>query len=273
VLRIEAALFASAAVSAPAAATGAPLVLPPDYVLAWHDEFATEGLPDPTRWTHDTTRNRAGWYNEELQYYARNRLANARVEGGQLVLEAHQTDLPQPRPRDWGGQQFSSARLTTRGKAEWRGGYFEIRAKMPCARGAWPAIWLLPDSHRGNWLGGEIDIAEHVGFEPGTIHHSLHTRERNFRRGNHQQSSSEVDACGGFHVYQLLWTADELVIGVDGTAALTAPADMLDRPMSLIVNVAVGGTWGGARGVDTAAFPARMEIDYVRVWQPKSALS
>lgn len=264
-----AAVLASAAVNTPVEATSAPLVQPPGYVLAWHDEFASEGLPDPERWTHDTSRNRAGWYNEELQYYARKRLANARVEGGRLVIEANREDLSGQLLRDWGGQRFSSARVTTRGKAKWRGGYFEIRAKMPCVRGAWPAIWLLPDNHRGNWLGGEIDIAEHVGFEPGTVHHALHTRERNFRRGNHLKASSIVDACGGFHNYQLLWTAEELVIGVDGKAALAARADMLDRPMSLILNVAVGGTWGGAHGVDEAAFPARMEIDYVRVWQPE----
>lgn len=155
-LRLGSALLASSAVKTPAKARSAPLAQPPGYVLAWHDEFTSEGLPDPQRWTQDTARNRAGWCNEELQYYAPKRPANARVEGGRLVIKANREDLSGQRLRDWGGQRFSSARVTTRGRAKWRGGYFEIRAKMPCVRGTWPAIWLLPDNHRGNWLGGEM---------------------------------------------------------------------------------------------------------------------
>ncbi|MGX7895974.1 glycoside hydrolase family 16 protein [Tsuneonella sp. HG222] len=257
-----------AASTASSTSAAQALQRPPGYVLAWADEFDHPGLPDARRWTHDTSRNRAGWYNEELQYYARDRAENARVEKGRLIISARHEDLADARPRDWGGQAFSSARLTTRGKAKWRGGFFEVRAKMPCVLGAWPAIWLLPDSHRGDWEGGEIDIAEHVGFRPDTVYHAVHTRERNFRRGNHLQTSTQLDACGAFHTYQLLWTDEQIVIGVDGEASLSAPAASFERPMSLILNVAVGGTWGGERGIDAAAFPARMEVDYVRVWQP-----
>jgi beta-glucanase (GH16 family) len=259
-------LVSAAAPGAVSAATP-PLGAPANYTLVWADEFERDGLPSRDRWVHDTSRNRSGWYNRELQYYARERPRNARIVGGRLIIEAHREDLAQVRLRDWGGQQFSSARLTTRGKAQWNGGYFEIRARMPCARGAWPAIWLLPDTHRGNWVEGEIDIAEFVGHQPGQVHHAVHTRERNFRRGNHERSSTPLDACGAFHTYQLLWTEREIVIGVDGARALVTSSAPFNRPMSLILNVAVGGTWGGAEGIDVGAFPARMEVDYVRVWQ------
>lgn len=252
----------------PAAAVPLPLAPPAGYALVWSDEFDRDGLPARERWVHDTSRNRAGWYNRELQYYSRERASNARVSGGRLIIEARSEDLSRLGLRDWGGQRFSSARLTTRGKARWKGGFFEIRARLPCARGAWPAIWLLPDTHRGNWAGGEIDIAEYVGHEPGVVHHALHTRYRNFRAGNHERASTLLDACSEFHTYQLLWTDDQVIVGVDGSAALLTSALPFDQPMSLILNVAVGGTWGGAHGVDAQAFPARMEIEYVRVWQP-----
>ncbi len=274
--RSEQAIRASAAIGcmlsaimSPAAAS-APEVLqpPPGYEMVWRDEFEGHDQPSPERWVYDTYRNRAGWYNNELQYYARERIRNARVSGGVLIVEAHREDLAPERLRDWNGQRFSSARLTTSGKARWKQGFFEIRARMPCVRGAWPAIWLLPDNHRGNWASGEIDIAEHIGYQPDVIHHAVHTRERNFRRGNHQQANTRVDACSGFHNYQLLWTEDEVIIGVDGVPALVSSAEEFDRPMSLILNVAVGGSWAGAEGVDESAFPAPMEVEYVRVWQP-----
>jgi beta-glucanase (GH16 family) len=247
-----------------------PLEPPAGYALTWQDEFQEEGRPSSPRWTFDTSRNWAGWYNDELQYYSRGRLANARVEEGRLIIEAHGEDLSRARLNDWGGQRFSSARLTTRGKAKWRGGFFEIRARIPCVRGAWPAIWLLPDGHRGSWAGGEIDIVEVVGHQPNLVHHAVHTRERNFRIGNHHQTSTAIDACGEFHTYQLLWTADHVVIGIDGRQVLVTSGAPFDRPMSLILNVAVGGNWGGAEGVDESAFPARMEVEYVRVWQPEA---
>lgn len=243
-----------------------PLAIPEGYELVWADEFDKEGLPDAGKWRYDTSRNRAGWYNSELQYYSRRRPANARVKDGRLVIEARRDDLAALRLKDWGGQVYSSARLTTRGRARWRDGFFEVRAKLPCVRGAWPAIWLLPDSHRGNWLGGEIDLAEAVG-EPGIVHHAVHTRERNFRVGNHVQATSLLDYCGSFHDYQALWTDDLVLVGVDGQAALSAPATDFTRPMSLILNVAIGGDWAGVHGIDDAGLPARLEVEHVRVYQ------
>ncbi|MXP42079.1 family 16 glycosylhydrolase [Altererythrobacter soli] len=240
---------------------------PADYVLVWQDTFDEQSYPSEERWQYDTARNKSGWYNNEVQYYARRRSANTRIENGKLIIQAQREDLSRERLRDWKGQRFSSARLTTRGKARWHRGFFEIRAKLPCAVGAWPAIWLFPDKSPGNWEGGEIDIAEAVGHEPDVVYHAVHTPEQNFKNGNHQQARTTIRSCDAFHDYQLHWTADSVTIAVDGKVALVTDAAAFDRPMSLIFNVAVGGDWGGAEGIDEAAFPASMEVEHVRVWQ------
>lgn len=250
------------------------LEAPAGYRLAWAEEFDRSGLPDQDKWTYDTQRNRSGWYNGEAQYYARERRENTRVEDGTLIVEAHAEALDRRRFRDWGGQRYSSGRLVTRGRASWTYGYFEVSARMPCTRGTWPGIWLFPVRDDGAWGAGEIDIAEHVGWEPGTVHHSIHTAARNFRTGDHRTARSDVaGACETFHRYQLLWTPDRIVMGVDGRAAFSAirwegeGVWPFAHPMYLILNLAVGGAWAGREGIDDAGFPARLEIDYVRVFQ------
>jgi beta-glucanase (GH16 family) len=253
-------------------ATSGLLAPPPGYTLAWSDEFDQPGLPDPAKWSFDTEYNSAGWHNEEQQYYAAGRAENARVEGGRLIIEARAEMLDSARFPDTAGQKFTSARLVTRGKKAWTGGFFEIRAKLPCVRGTWPALWLLPVAGGVDWRNGEIDIMEHVGFQVGTVHHSVHTSTANFRRGNHPSATTKLpDACSAFHNYQLLWSEDELVMGIDGRAALAyrrgGEAEWpFDQPFYLLMNVAVGGLWGGARGIDQKALPARMEIEHVRVF-------
>ena len=249
----------------------AALAPPPGYDLVWQEEFSVEGLPSPANWQFDTSRNRAGWYNGELQYYSDARARNARVKHGRLILTARRESPSSA--SDWNGQRFTSARLTTRGRHNWRGGFFEVRAKLPCKRGAWPAIWLFPDSEGGDWSGGEIDIAEVVGHDPDTVHHAVHTADKNFKQGNHERAVSRIRSCEEFHVYQALWTAEEVIIGVDGAVALRTSAHAFDRPMSLIVNVAVGGDWAGEAGIDNRSFPIKMEVDYVRVWQPPAESS
>lgn len=251
---------------------GSALAPPADYALSWSDEFdEAVGMPSSARWGYDTARNKAGWYNGESQYYSKKRRENARVEGGRLIIEARAEDLSSLRLRDWGGQRYSSARLTTLGKAAWHHGFFEIRARMPCARGTWPALWLHPERQDGRWQGGEIDIAEAVGHEPGKVHHSIQTTTRNFRKGNHLTGTTRTSTCDAFHDYQLHWTREWVAIGVDGRVRFVAPADAFDRAMVLMVNLAVGGTWGGARGIDDDALPARLEIEWVRVWQKRTS--
>lgn len=266
----------SADVAPPAALSTMPLpstdkvlAVPDGYALVWNDDFADGPMPDRSRWRYETQRNRKGWYNEELQYYARGRPRNSRIEHGRLVIEAHREDLSGEGLGDWSGQRFTSARLTTRGKGAWLHGFFEVRAKVPCVRGAWPAIWLLPQHQDMRWQGGEIDIVEAVGYEPTTIHHAIQTTARNFTRGNQAEGLSTLDYCAGFHDYQLLWTKDRILMGVDGKVGFATVPYGFDRPMALILNVAVGGKWAGAQGIDEAALPARMEIEHVRVWQPK----
>jgi beta-glucanase (GH16 family) len=254
-----------------------PLAPPPGYILVWSDEFDEAGPPDGTKWSFDTEYNAAGWHNEEQQYYSKARAENARVEDGRLIIEARAETLGPELFPDYGGQKFTSARLTSRGKGEWREGFFEIRARIPCARGTWPALWLLPVAEGEKWENGEIDIMEHVGFLPGIIHHSVHTAAANFRRGNHPSATSAApDACRAFHDYQLFWSADELVIGVDGRAAFAYRRGAqyewpFEQPFYLLMNVAVGGSWGGEKGIDEKALPARMEIEHVRVFVKSSS--
>lgn len=247
----------------------AGLERPVDHGLVWADEFDADGLPDRTRWAYDTARNRQGWFNNERQYYAAGRLANSRVRDGRLILTARSERLDDA--PDWGGQAYSSARLHTDGLAAWTYGYFEVRAKLPCARGSWPAIWMLGEE--GVWPDrGELDIVEHVGHRPGRVLSTVHTRSG--FAGEGQSSAIPVaTACEDFHVYQMLWTPDAVRFGVDGVehgrydnARKGARQWPFDAPQFLILNIAVGGDLGG-RVVDRD-FPAAMEVDYVRVYQP-----
>ena len=261
---------------APMAARPETLV-PRDYVLAWADEFNRDGVPDPAKWTYDTEHNRSGWFNNEKQYYSADRRENARVEGGNLVIEARADGSAIAARPDYGGQRFSSARMMTRGLAAWRYGAVEVRAKLPCGVGTWPGIWMLPDDVRAKWPdGGEIDIMEHVGADPGKIHFSTHTKAENFKSHTENTAMASVkDACTVMHRYQLRWTPTLIVMGVDDRRvfALKKSGPNRDRwpfdaPFYLLLNIAVGGDWGGIKGIDSAAFPARMEVDYVRVYQP-----
>ncbi|GAA5185491.1 hypothetical protein GCM10025771_41450 [Niveibacterium umoris] len=267
---------------APAADPGSPAIdeaggLPAGYALVWSDEFNTDGLPDPAKWGYDTHRNKLGWYNDERQYYAAERARNARVEGGRLVIEAHRETLDPASFPDYGGQAYTAARLLSRNAGKWTYGFFEVRAKLACGRGTWPAIWMLSAPPATQWPDdGEIDIMEHVGYEPGVVHGSVHTKACYHSIGTHKTAQTRfADACDAFHRYQLLWTPQRITIGVDDRAYFQFRNDgtgdratwPFDKPQYLLLNMAVGGTWGGLKGIDDAAFPANMEIDYVRVYQ------
>lgn len=249
-----------------------PMAMPAGYQLVWADEFDTGALPDRSRWDYDTHRNREGWYNNELQYYAAERRENARIEDGALIIEARREQLTSA--ADYGGQNYTSTRLVTNGKASWTYGFFEIRAKLPCGRGTWPAIWTLAAEHQQGWPhDGEIDIMEHVGYDEGVVHGTVHTGAHNHMAGNHRTATIRVDnVCGAFHRYQMLWTPDRVTVGVDDRAYYQysrsegRAAWPFDSPQFLLLNIAIGG-WGGAQGIDDSIFPVRMEVDYVRVYQ------
>jgi beta-glucanase (GH16 family) len=244
---------------------------PAGYQLVWHDEFDKDGLPDPAKWDYDTSMNKHGWANEELQYYAKARPENSHIENGKLLITARHEKLE--READFGGQAYSSARLYTRGKFEFTYGFVEVRAKLPCGVGTWPAIWML--GTQGDWPEeGEIDIMEHVGRSKGEVLGSLHTGAYNWPN-NTQITAKRIlpDVCDVFHNYQLTWDADHMMIGVDNQNYMrfTRPKNAnhhqwpYDDPQYLILNLAIGGMLGGP--VDDASLPQTMEVDYVRIYQ------
>lgn len=238
----------------------------PGWKLVWGDEFDRPGLPDPAKWGYEKGLVR----NHELQFYTEKRRENARVEDGQLIIEARKE------PMD--GGQFTSASLISRGHGAWTYGRIEVKAKLPAARGTWPAIWMLPNDHGSvPWPRcGEIDIMEHVGHDPGVIHGTLHCEAYNHVK--HTQRGSKLlvpTASSDFHLYAMDWSAERITIQVDGQTYATydkKPGDTaaqwpFNKPFYLILNLAIGGAWGGQKGVDDAVFPQRMEVDYVRVYQ------
>ena len=235
--------------------------------LVWSDEFDSVGLPDSTRWTYETGMIR----NRELQYYTRARRENARVEDGLLIIEARREPFDTAR--------YTSASLTTEGKASWRYGRIEVRAKVPGGRGMWPAIWTLGTNRRQvGWPEtGEIDIMESVGFAPDTLYANVHTEAFNHVRGNGKGTSIHAPGMhSDFHVYAVEWFPDRIDFFYDGQKYFTFENTgrgvdewPFDADQYLIVNLAVGGAWGGRHGVDDSIFPRRYYVDYVRVYQSK----
>lgn len=236
------------------------------------DEFSGPRI-DTRAWRFDTHRNRIGWHNNERQYYADSRAENARIEKGALVIEARRETLDRARFPDWGGQAYTSAKLVTRRPYGY--GFYEVRAKLPCGRGMWPAIWMVAD--QGKWPdAGEIDIMEMVGWDPTVIHATLHSGAFNHAKGTQRGAQTTVPtACTAYHRYQLDWRPDSITIGVDDRAVMRVRNDQpggraawpFDTPYPLILNLAVGGDWGGQKGIDDAALPQRMYVDYVRYWK------
>lgn len=235
--------------------------------LVWSDEFDYNGLPDDSKWSYDVGGH--GWGNNESQYYTEGRLENVRVENGVLTIEA--------RKENFEGSGYTSTRLVSRNKGDWKYGRFEIRAKLPSGRGTWPAIWMLPtDWLYGGWpASGEIDIMEHVGYDMNRIHGTIHTEAFNHTKGTQVGNSimaSNVDT--EFHVYTLDWWPDRIDIFMDGEKYFTVSdngsgfaAWPFDQRFHLLLNIAVGGSWGGVQGIDDSIFPQRMEVDYVRVYE------
>lgn len=240
--------------------------------LVWSDEFNKPGLPDSTRWSYDLGRgcpDNCGWGNHELQYYTVKRAENARVEKGMLVIEARKEKMEDC--------EYTSARLASRNKGDWKYGRIEVRAKLPAGRGMWPAIWMLPTQWKyGGWpRSGEIDIMENVGYWPDTVIGTLHTESYNGMRGTQRTKGVQrKDISKAFHVYGIEWNADSIAFFVDKEVYHVFKNDHtgidawpFDQLFHLMLNVAVGGDWGGKYGVDTAIFPQKMFVDYVRVYQ------
>jgi beta-glucanase (GH16 family) len=243
-----------------------------DYQLVWYDEFDRGSMPDPTFWTYET--GGSGWGNNELQYYTNGQ--NVFIEDGVLVIEA--------RKEFYSGREYTSTRMVTRNKAGFKYGKFEIRAILPTGTGTWPAIWMMPTtSYYGTWPNsGEIDIMEHVGYNQNVVYGSIHTKSYNHKIGTQRGGSITIPtASTEFHVYSIEWLPDRIMFFVDGVKYYTfAPGLSLNCPTKdqwpfdnrffFILNIAVGGDWGGARGVDDEIFPQRMSVDYIRVYQSQT---
>jgi beta-glucanase (GH16 family) len=239
------------------------------YKLVWQDEFNYTGLPDSTKWDYDQEGNDAGWGNREAQFYTRANIENARVEDGTLKITALN--------KDYKGRKFTSARLIS--KAEWKYGRVEVRAKVPDGRGTWSAIWMMPGGwsfNDGNWPDvGEIDIMEHVGHETGVIHASAHSRDYQWQKGTQKTAVVNFpEVSEEFHTYALEWNQDSMHMFVNDSLYFKYENEGLgenkwpyDKPFYLIMNIAVGGAWGGVQGIDTSTFPQTMEVDWVRVWK------
>jgi beta-glucanase (GH16 family) len=243
------------------------LVKADDHVtLVWSDEFDYTEQPNPSLWSYDV--GSGGWGNNELQYYTDNRSENARVENGALIIEA--------RKESFQGRNYTSARVISKNKGDWKYGRFEIRAKLPKGRGTWPAVWMLPtDWIYGGWpASGEIDIMEHVGYDMNRVHGTIHTEDFNHTKGTQIGTSivtNDVDT--EFHEYALEWHPNRIDIFLDDVLYFTVKdngtgfgAWPFDQRFHLLLNIAVGGNWGGVQGVDDSIFPQRMEVDYVRVY-------
>lgn len=239
-----------------------------DTVMVWNDEFNYTGHPDESKWGYDTTNN-GGWGNHELEFYTLARLKNAEVKNGYLYIKAIK--------ESYKGFNYTSARLVTKYKGDWLYGKIEVCAKLPDGRGMWPAIWMLPtDWIYGGWPNsGEIDIMENVGYNPYVIVGSIHTKTYNHTLGTQKSSTINVPTCySGFHVYGMEWDQNQVRLYVDKKLYFTFNNGdtgfaewPFDKRFHLLLNIAVGGDWGGAQGVDDNIFPRTMLVDYVRVYQ------
>ncbi|MBE0423271.1 MAG: glycoside hydrolase family 16 protein [Lutibacter sp.] len=232
--------------------------------LIFFDEFDTPGSPISSKWTYDIGRGDNGWGNGEAQYYT-NRTDNVSIANGILKITA--------KKESYQGAEYTSARLKTQGKFDFKYGKVEVRAKLPQGGGTWPAIWMLGSNITTvGWPAcGEVDIMEHAGNRQGIVQSAMHTPSSN---GDTQNKGSQTlaDVSTAFHVYAVEWTSEKMIFSVDGVVHYTynpATKNSSTWPFNdkqfIILNVAMGGSFGGA--IASNFTESSMEIDYVRVYQ------
>lgn len=230
------------------------------------DEFSNTGKPDSTRWTYDI--GGGGWGNNELEYYT-NSAGNASVANGLLTINV--------KKEAYQGMNYTSARLVSKDAGTLLYGRVEVSAKIPVSRGLWPAIWMLPNENTyGGWpKSGEIDIMENVGYDPNPVYFTIHTQLYNGAIGTQKGANKSMpDASSTFHKYRMDWTPYAVKGYYDDTLLFTYINDgngssswPFDQKFHLLLNIAVGGNWGGIKGVDDNAFPTNMQVDYVRFYK------
>ncbi len=234
-----------------------------DKKLVWSDEFDYNGPPDPSKWGYEIGYIR----NHEMQYYTDDP-DNVTVRDGKCYITA----------RLEGPDSVTSASINTMKKQDFLYGRIEVRAKIPSALGSWPAIWMLGTNHDSvRWPAcGEIDIMEHVGFEPDLVHAHVHTKAYNHLNGDQRgKSISVTDPWTDFHLYAIDWTKEKIDFFYDDSLYFTYQNDGQDdadtwpfsKPQYLLLNLAYGGSWGAVKGVDTTRLPLEFVIDYVRYYK------
>lgn len=228
--------------------------------LIWSDEFNTDGTPNPAKWGYDLGTGSGGWGNSELEYYT-SRPENVIVQGGVLKIKAIK--------ESYSGSAYTSTRMLSKGLFSFKYGKVEVSAKLPAGVGTWSAIWMLGiDISTAGWPAcGEIDIMEHRGSELNKIFGTLHYPGRS---GGNADGNTKIitNASTEFHTYSLDWSATSIKIYVDNLlihSVVNTTAIPFNHDFFLILNVAMGGTFGGE--VDSAFTNATMEVDYVRVYQ------
>lgn len=236
-----------------------------EWELVWSDEFDGNGLPDSQKWTYEVGYIR----NNEKQYYTEARKENIRMENGYLIIEA--------RNEPYEGFHYTSASINTRESETWTYGRFEIMAKLPTGNGTWPAAWMLgANISEVGWPAcGEIDIMENVGFDPHRVHGYVHTQAYNHTIETQRGATLELEApYDNFHLYAIEWQEDRIDFFVDEILYFTFEKESgdpdvwpFDKPHYLLLNLAIGGGWGGQQGIDDSIFPQQYIIDYVRVYQ------
>jgi len=247
-----------------------------DWEILWSDEFDGDEL-DYMKWNKLSWR--PGWVNNELQAYTE-RDTNIFLENGYLVLQG--LIDPGYSGIDYTGNNYNtdytSGRINTDNKFSTTYGKFDIRAKLPKGKGSWPAIWMLGESISSiGWPDcGEIDIMEHVGYDEGMIHGSVHTEDYNHMYNTQKSGSKYIEnVTDAFHVYSLEWSPFYLRYLIDDEPFFFVYNDSngdngrwpFDDPHYIILNLAIGGDWGGVQGVSASDFPMRMMVDYVRVFK------
>ena len=239
--------------------------------IVWQDEFDKDSL-DLTKWSREIGGH--GWGNNELQFYTDSD-SNSYVENGNLTLKAQV--VPQGIGSSKGLRYYSSARLRTYGKGDWKYGRIEVKAKVASGQGIWPAIWMLPtDWLFGGWpSSGEIYIMEHVGYDLGVVHGSVHTEAYNHKINTQRSSARKIaNVDTEFHVYSIIWDKDKISFFIDDVQYFLFENDQqgnyktwpFDQRFHLLINIAVGGDWPGNPDNSTN-FPRKMLVDYVRVYE------
>ena len=251
-----------------AAAAQSAYNAPEGYTLVWQDEFDKGSELNGDDWTHEVKGS--GWVNNELQNYV-----NHKTPEGNLVTEIRGGKLRIIALKENG--KVYSGRVYAKVKEGWKYGYIEASIKLPKGKGTWPAFWMMPVNFRSWPADGEIDIMEEVGYHPNYVSSSLHANAHVHSNGT--QVTHEMLCQGAedeFHTYAIKWTHENITTYVDGKVQLSYDNRgkgrddwPYDDPFYVIFNLAWGGSWGGAQGVDESALPCTMEVDYIRVFQKK----